>query len=296
MGVGTAQEAFENYFPNELMQWLLDKLRSSLAPYGSLRRIFELGMFKLTESGRLKAFKDRYRGERCFLIGNGPSLIQHDIRKLLHEKTFVTNMFVLHGFAKELSPSFYCISDWIHWSKPGGFTPTLRQGFRDLGDSAFFFEYDAKRVVNRTQELKNRFVYYLFQQEPSHSVWQGEFNTDVTYPVIWGRTVMVDFCIPLACYMGFKDLYLIGNDYNWNIDNSSVLERAYFYDIKDDDRKLPESQAHQDTGRPEHIALVMKAFEVVKREVEASGHRIWNAGYGGRLEVFPRVEYNDLFE
>jgi hypothetical protein len=295
MGSGSAQKAFKNHFPNELIQLLAHKFRTSFAPYRPLRRIIELGMFKIVESRRLRGFKDRYRGERCFLIGNGPSLIQHDIRKLVHEKTFVTNMFVLHGFAKELSPSFYCISDWVHWSKPGGFTPALRQGFRDLGGSAFFLEYDAKRVVNRTAELENRFVYYLFQQEPRHAVWQGEFTADVRHPVIWGRTVMVDFCIPLACYMGFKDIYLIGNDYNWNIDNSTVLERAYFYDIKHDDRKLHESPAHHDTGRPEHIALVMKSFEVVKKKVEASGHRVFNAGYGGRLEVFPRVNYDDLF-
>jgi hypothetical protein len=295
MGSGSAKEASKNHFPTELIPLLIHKFRASLAPYGPLRRMIELGMFRVTESRRLRAFKDKYRGERCFLIGNGPSLIQHDIGKLVHEKTFVTNMFVLHGFARELSPSFYCISDWVHWSKTEGFTPALKKGFRDLTESTFFFEYDAKRVVRATPELRDRAVYYLFQQDPERAVWKGEFTKDITHPVVWGRTVVVDFCIPLACYMGFRDIYLIGHDFDWNVDRANSLEGAYFYNIELDDRHLSESVAHQNTGRPEHIALVMKSFEVVRKRVEACGHRIYNAGYGGRVEVFPRVDYERLF-
>jgi hypothetical protein len=295
MGIGSAQEASKNSFSNELMQLFLRKFRASLGPYGPVRRMVELLAFKATESQRLRAFKDRYSGDRCFLIGNGPSLSQHDLSKLVHEKTFVTNMFVLHDFARHLKPNFYCISDWVHWSKPEGFTPSLRRGFRDLDRSIFFFEYDARRIAKNTSELKDRTVHYLFQEKPSRTVWEGEFTTDVTRRVIWGRTVVVDFCIPLACYMGFRDIYLIGNDFDWNVDRAKSLEGAYFYDIERDDRDLRESIAHQDTGRPEHIGLVMKSFEVVKKRVEGCGHRIYNAGHGGRLEVFPRVNYERLF-
>ena len=37
---------------------------------------------------QLAAFKDIHRGERCFIIGNGPSLKKTDLSRLRHEFTF----------------------------------------------------------------------------------------------------------------------------------------------------------------------------------------------------------------
>ncbi len=278
------------------MMWnAIRDLKFSLSRYGHLHRKMEGCMFKLSEYKRLAALKDIHKGERCFIVGNGPSLRQHDLYRLIGERIFVTNMFVLNEMAIKLRPSYYCISDWIHWSKAGEFTRSLLQGFRNLKDTAFIFEYDARRVVNKTPELKGRRVYYLFQEDDAETVWDGHFTTDVREPLYWGRTVTIDACIPFACYMGFKDIYLIGNDYNWNIEKSSMLHDAYFYDITRDDRELAASMPHKDTGSPEHIALVMKAFNIVRERLRDSGHTIYNAGYGGRLETFPRVNCNDLF-
>ncbi|MCI0854684.1 MAG: hypothetical protein J4N91_09695, partial [Chloroflexi bacterium] len=37
------------------------------------------------------AYRDRHRGERCFVIGNGPSLKQTDLSLLKEEFTFGMN-------------------------------------------------------------------------------------------------------------------------------------------------------------------------------------------------------------
>jgi hypothetical protein len=46
-------------------------------------------------SARLAALKDAHRGERCFLIGNGPSLKQTDLSLLKNEFTIGTNRIYL---------------------------------------------------------------------------------------------------------------------------------------------------------------------------------------------------------
>ncbi len=272
-------------------------LRNLLQLKNELPRKIKYELFKKTCSDQLKSFKDIHLGERCFLIGNAPSLKHHDLRKLIHEKTFVSNMFVLHNLAFEINPTYYCIGDWLHWSKEGGFTPSLRKGFEKLNDTKFFLEYDAKKVASRTPELSNRNAYYLFQ-DCSKSVWNGFFNTDISQPIFWGRTVIIDFCIPLACYMGFSKIYLLGMDYDYHHGNSNKLnfESTYFYDIKNDDRKVDESEDHKtEAGGPERIAAVMKSFEVVNNALSKRDHHIYNAGYGGKLEIFPRVCFDDLF-
>ena len=42
---------------------------------------------------RNAAFRDCHKGQRCFVIGNGPSLKQQDLAPLAQEITLVTNNF-----------------------------------------------------------------------------------------------------------------------------------------------------------------------------------------------------------
>ena len=44
---------------------------------------------------RLGALQDIHKGERCFIIGNGPSLKQTDLTKLKNEYTFGLNRIYL---------------------------------------------------------------------------------------------------------------------------------------------------------------------------------------------------------
>src|SRR5512136_148163 len=70
------------------------------ASYDALRRLPDLPSAALhpwrSESRRaLAALKDSRRGERCFIIGNGPSLRQTDLAKLRGEATFGLNRIYL---------------------------------------------------------------------------------------------------------------------------------------------------------------------------------------------------------
>jgi len=44
---------------------------------------------------KVQALKDLHKGERCFIIGNGPSLKKTDLAKLRNEYTFGMNRFYL---------------------------------------------------------------------------------------------------------------------------------------------------------------------------------------------------------
>ena len=44
---------------------------------------------------RLAAYKDKHKGERCVIIGNGPSLKQTDVSKIKNEFTFGMNRIYL---------------------------------------------------------------------------------------------------------------------------------------------------------------------------------------------------------
>ncbi len=259
-----------------------------------LRYCINYPVYALTQGRRLRVLKNIHAGERCFIIGNGPSLKMHDLTKLSDEKKFATNMFLVHPQLEEVNLDYYCASDWVHWSQEGGFTPNLKQAFRKLPRCTFFFEYGCYPVYKRTAELQNRRVYFLFLDE-SHKVSVGFFRTDVEKPVYWGGSVVIDFCLPLAYYMGFENIYLIGCDYDWHGGAAQQFQSSYFYEAGKDDRELEKFGLQSYAGTPEHIAHAMGSFQVIKKYFEGSGRAIYNAGYGGKLEVFPRVNYDDLF-
>src|SRR5689334_4044737 len=57
---------------------------------------------------RNEVFRDRHKGRRCFVIGNGPSLKEQDLSPLVDEITLVTNSFYAHPIVGDSwQPSYY---------------------------------------------------------------------------------------------------------------------------------------------------------------------------------------------
>ena len=63
---------------------------------------------------RLRKYKDIHRGERCFIIGNGPSLKQLDLSLLKNEYTFGMNRIYMAFEEMGFSTSYYvCMNDLV---------------------------------------------------------------------------------------------------------------------------------------------------------------------------------------
>lgn len=255
------------------------------------RRV-DLWYYALTEGKRVRPLKDIHAGQRCFIIGNGPSLKMHDLSKLIHEKKFATNMFFRHPDWEKIHLDYFCVSDPIHWQFEGGFPQFWKEAFRKLPYCSFFFETACLPVYRQTKELQDRRVYFL-NLDFDRRVFEGDFSIDVARCTSWGTTVTIDFCLPLAYYFGFKEVFLIGCDCDYRIDQAPDFSQAFFYDKNLENRQVPEHDWKWVTG--ERIKLMMASYSVVKKVFEADGRKIYNAGYGGKLEVFERVEYDDLF-
>ena len=245
--------------------------------------------YKLSGEGRkLRQFKDIHKGERCFIIGNGPSLKMHDLTKLSGEIKFATNMFLLHKDLEKIHLDYLCVSDPLHW-QDGTLPKSWVQVFKKLPYCTFFFEKGCIPVYKRTAELQDRQVYFL-NLNTSRPVFKGDFSIDVPSHTCWGRTVIIDFCLPLAFYFGFKDVFLLGCDCDYGPkDDVNHHKNYYFYESRLDDRKLPVFNTDKWSDD------VIPSYEVIKKVFEAHGCKIYNAGFGGKLEVFERVDYGDLF-
>lgn len=246
-------------------------------------------LFTLTEGRRMHTLKDMHAGERCFIIGNGPSLKMHDLTKLADEKKFATNMFLLHPDLEKIHLDYYCVSDPVQWEPRGRFPQLCIEAFKTLPYCTFFFNKSYLPYHLWFRDLRDRKVYFVNLDE-RHYVWDGDFSVDIPHHTCWGQVVIIDLCLPIAFYLGFKEVFLLGCDCDFGHSKTGdELKSHYFYDASKDDRplSLPINGWFND---------LISSYEVVKRVFEANGRKIYNAGYGGKLEVFERVNYDDLFK
>ena len=69
------------------------------------------GICLLANSKRLKSYKDKHKGERCFLVGNGPSLTSSDLDLIKDEKTIGCNMVYKIFDQTKWRPTYHCLID-----------------------------------------------------------------------------------------------------------------------------------------------------------------------------------------
>ncbi len=227
-----------------------------------------------------------HEGERCFVIGNGPSLNKCDLGLLEKEVSFGVNGIFFHP---HFIPTYYVTISIFFWEDhlerirnvrcTRRFLPTdLRQ--LDSGVPTSWFNFQRPR-------------YYLDDGTPQPV--PARFSTRPDQVIYGGGTVLFA-CMQLAYYMGFDEVVLLGVDHNYGQKEDEVIHGGYKVlasDIVDwhfDDKYFsPNANVHID------ILAMERAYELAKRAFERAGRRIVNATPGSKLKVYSKVDYLSLF-
>ncbi|MBQ4529107.1 MAG: CDP-glycerol glycerophosphotransferase family protein [Lachnospiraceae bacterium] len=237
-------------------------------------------------SRMLMEYKNKYKGERCFLIGNGPSLTPDQLDLLKDEKCFACNMIYKVFDQTQWRPSFYCCIDSLYAKSIG--SELLRMG-RETPVITVATSYT--KVKNKPKKMM--YVNNVFSED-NYKVRGNLLAYCKTKATV--MTIMAE----AAFYMGFKEVYLIG------VDNSDTHGTGgHFY--SDSSQKLV---AQQDINRikkrlkknnitREDIAKHTQercnsVYEELKKYADSHGIKMYNATRGGSLEVYPRVKLEDV--
>ena len=232
---------------------------------------------------RLILLKNSRVGDRCFIIGNGPSLKEQDLLLLKDEYTFITNHFLNHDQLREMNPSFYCASD------ANFFFPNINAQWESkLADlpktTKLFFSYRAS-IKRKESKIISRYSSYLLRYH-AKKIWEyNKFQSDVAGFVYTGDTVIIDFCLPLAIYMGFSEVYLLGVDCNYSLGPNGKV--SYGFRAEDVNTSRRSDSYLQGTW----LDNVFESYRVVKGSTDIN---IYDATQGGHLDVFPKVEYSSI--
>ncbi len=216
---------------------------------------------------RIAQYRDRHRGERAFLLGNGPSLAKTDLSRIAGEITFGANRIYLAHVPTYLT----CVNELV--------LEQFRDEIRALACPKFL-------IWNRRD---------LFYDDPFVALELGlrdRFVTDATHQLSSGGTVTF-VALQLAYFMGFREVVLLGVDHRFvdkgtpnrtetrteSVD-ANHFHAAYF--PKGSKWQLP------DLRRSEF------AYEKARRAYERDGRRIVDATIDGACTVFEKAAYEDI--
>ncbi len=228
----------------------------------------------------LTEFKNSAKNENCFVIGNGPSLSVDDLT-ILHKNAipcFASNN-ILKLFDKTVwRPEYYVCEDLL----------VLK---------------DIQQKINESN-LKNKFIPINYHWDYNININSAKyflqsfsdkikFSENIAENVV-GKGTVTTTCIQLATYMGYKDIYLLGVDHSYSktIDNSGkiIVDNSVKDYFDEDYAKTMEKKMIP------NLEATTQAYKEVKEYCDKIGVKIYNATRGGKLEVFPRIDFDKICE
>jgi hypothetical protein len=223
---------------------------------------------------RLPHLKDIHKGERCFILGNGPSLRQTNLQCLKNEYTFGLNRIFMAFPEMGYSTSYYVsINDLM-----------VEQSVDEIQKLTMprFVSWRARKWMKPQDNL-----YFL------HTTYTGSRFAQDLRGRVWEGATVTNVALQIAYYLGFKQVILIGVDHTFatkgkpnttvvqNGDDPNHFNASYF--TKGFRWQLPDFETSE------------IGYHLARQAFEADGRQVVDATVGGMLRVFPRVEYDSLF-
>ena len=223
---------------------------------------------------KLKALKNIHQGKRCFIIGNGPSLQKMDLSVLKDEFTFGMNRFYLMFPELGFKTSYFVsINDLV--------IEQCAEDFQTL-DVPMFVTWRARKWLQPADHLHFVHTTYVgkkFSEDISGRVWEGATVTTVA--------------MQIAYHMGFSEVILIGVDHSFATKgkpNTTVVS-----DGDDPNHFNPGYFGKGFRWQLPDLDTSEIGYAMVRQAYEANGRKVLDATVDGKLQIFPKVDFNSLF-
>ena len=240
--------------------------------------------FEKTTSGKaLASYKNKYSGRRCFLIGNGPSLRAEDLTCLYEngEITFGFNRIYNIFDQTPWRPTFYISQDE---KMLGGCADVVNETEMGIKFIPIQMRWWHNICIRRAQE------FWIINQNADDPREFG-FSDEIATGIYNSNTGMYT-AAQIAAYMGFSEIYFIGVDHHFRISQNNKGEVVVDHSVKDYfTDKYNEDKEKLFIPNTERSTLT---YVAMKNHCEKRGIQVFNATRGGKLEVFPRVDFDAL--
>ena len=246
------------------------------------------------------SFLNIHKGERCFILGNGPSIKSVDFSQLEKEYVFTVNQMPRNPQFENLKTNYHVWADerFFHIDKEKPEDMELLEVMKSVNTKesspVVFYKSSALPMVKQfglADELNVRFYNEIYINNIREALDAG---IDLTKALPSFSTV-IQYAICIAIYMGFEHIYLLGCDCTGFISTAQQKMNAaekslYAYDISDNEKKRMEKSMINYSIKNElkwYVDL-FDTYEIIGKYAVDNGIEIYNAGMGGLLDCYPR--------
>lgn len=219
----------------------------------------------------LKELKGKYKGKRLFITCTGPSLTISDLELLKDEYVFGMNSICLIHDKTDWKPDFFGIQDRNVYVR-------IKDALLNTNNGLVFAPYSYNKIYSTPDnwiyfDISGEYNYY--EMEYQHKYFTKFSNN--CYATCYGGYSITYTIMQLAFYLGFDELYLIGADCSY------LGQKQHFID-----------HGHVEMTPVEQAKKLNVSYSVAKDFAERHGVKIYNATRGGCLELFPRVQLEEV--
>ena len=223
---------------------------------------------------RIVAMKDKHQGERCFIIGNGPSLRNTNLSLLKGEVTFGMNRIYLLFDQLGFVTTYYVAVNKL----------VIEQCAREIASLTCpkFISWHARDEIDFTTDM-------MFL----HSRGGPTFYTDISKGIWEGATVTY-VAMQIAYYLGFQKVILVGVDHSFATQgkpHTAVVSQG-----NDPNHFTPHYFGKGFRWQLPDLETSELAYRIAKYQFEIRDREIVDATVDGKLQVFRKVDYRTLFK
>jgi hypothetical protein len=223
---------------------------------------------------RLLEFHNRFQGQRCVIIGNGPSLQRTDLTRLKNEYTFGLNRIYLNFAEMGYATSFFVsINDLV-----------IEQTAAEIEQLNIpkFISWRARRWLRPSDDL-----FFL------HTTYTGRKFAKDARGRLWEGATVTYVALQLAYYFDFSTVVLIGVDHSFSAKgrpNETVVSQG-----DDPDHFHPKYFGKGFRWQLPDLDTSEVGYRMARQAFEADGRQVLDATIGGKLTIFPKADFSKLF-
>jgi hypothetical protein len=228
-------------------------------------------------------FKDRHKGERCFVIGNGPSLTAEILDRLMDEYTFAVNRIAKIFDRTDWRPTYYVgITDALY---DGRHSKDILQGIHSA-KAAFCWDHyrDKPEVTSKGNVV---FVHCSHAEDAPAGRAQDDWWSDDIAVRLDKFGVAVYSALQVAAYMGFEAIYLVGCDGNYK-------KPADGKDLSHFDNAYRPFDVVPNYDYEELNRALQRTHEIAEAASKRSGFKIYNCSPMSAITAHEKIDLESV--
>lgn len=228
-----------------------------------------------SQKAHISQIKNLHLNKRCFIIANGPSLKNINLKPLKNEITFGMNRIYLNKDKMGYLPTYLVVSNEL----------VINQFYTEIEllNCTTYLNWKSNKKIKDNENI-HFFRNYLslvdkFSLEGEKGFYSGG---TVTY-----------ICLQLAVQMGFKEIYLIGLDHNFKdkgIPNSTEIRKQENDENHFHPNYFPKGIKWQ---LPDLVRSEI-AYNVANQICNLKGIKLINLTPETKCDIFDKANYNDF--